>query len=457
MLDLDPIILSRVQFAYTLSFHILFPSLTIGLSIYLVIWEVLWLRTRKVVYLELCRFWSKIFALGFSLGVVSGIVLSYEFGTNFGRFSEAVGNVLGPLMSYEVLTAFFLEAGFLGIMLFGWKKVSEKTHLVATIIVALGATLSAFWILSANSWMQTPAGYRIENKIFFVTNWWQVIFNPSFPYRLFHMIFASYLAVTFLLAGVAARHLYKKQNTESAKIVFSLTLALAIFLAPFQIFLGDLHGLNTFKYQPLKISALEGRWENEHGAPLTLFAFPNTLQEKNDFAINIPKLGSLILTHHWEGEIRGLKTVAKEDRPFVPLVFYSFRIMVGIGFLFAGIAFFSLYLRYKKRLYNNKFFLILCQLTAPFGFIAILAGWFTTEAGRQPWVVYGLLRTKDAASVLPMSLVATTLISFVILYLTLFSIFIFYFLMIIKKGPEKISYTNTPDRLTGWFEEKKQE
>lgn len=455
MLTFDPVLLSRIQFALTLSFHILFPSLTIGLSIYIVIWELAWLKTKNVVYLELCRFWSKIFALGFGLGVVSGIVLSYEFGTNFSRFSEMTGNVLGPLMSYEVLTAFFLEAGFLGIMLFGWKRVTPLLHATATLIVAIGATLSAFWILSANSWMQTPAGFAQKDGIFYVTNWWQVIFNPSFPYRFLHMVIASYLAVTFLLAGVSAYHLYINKYVESAKKTFSLTMAIAFFLAPLQLLLGDLHGLNTVQYQPLKVAAIEARWETERGAPLTLIGVPDMQLEKNRYAVDIPKLGSLILRHQMDGEIVGLKSVPKEDRPYVPVVFYAFRIMVGIGIIFIFFAFIGQYLRYKEVLFTQKQFLKYCQWISPLGFIAILAGWFTTEVGRQPWAVYGLLRTKDVASILKPEIILTSLSAFIILYLILISLFLFYFIRLIKNGPEQINFSDQSHRLTSWFEDKK--
>jgi cytochrome bd ubiquinol oxidase subunit I len=454
MLELDPILLSRIQFAFTLSFHILFPALTIGLSIYLAIWEMMWLKTRKPVYVMLCKFWSKIFALGFGLGIVSGIVLSYEFGTNFSRFSQITGNVLGPLMSYEVLTAFFLEAGFLGIMLFGWNRVSEKVHMIATITVAIGATFSAFWILSANSWMHTPSGYRLENGIFYVTNWWKVVFNPSFPYRFLHMIIASYLAVTILLAGIAAAYLYSQKHLDSAKAIFSLTLAVSLVLAPLQILLGDLHGLNTLKHQPIKVAAMEGHWETLRSAPLILFAVPDIKTEQNLYAISMPKLGSLILRHDLNGEVLGLKTVAKKDRPYVPVVFYSFRIMVAIGFIFLLTALTGLYLRLRHSLYDNKYFLIHCLAISPLGFIAILAGWFTTEVGRQPWIVYGLLRTQDAVSLIDKSSLILSLSGFILLYSSLLAVFLFYFIRLIKKGPEAVTTQDKPDKFSPWLEEK---
>lgn len=449
----DPIILSRIQFAFTLSFHILFPTLTIGLALYLLGWEIAWLRTRNEIYYYLARFFGKIFALAFGMGVVSGIVLSYEFGTNFSKFSELAGNVVGPLMSYEVLSAFFLEAGFLGIMLFGWNRVSSRIHLFATLMVTIGTLLSAFWILSANSWMQTPAGYRLENGVFYVDNWLHVIFNPSFPYRFSHMVVASFLTTSFFLAGCAAWYLLKRRYQAAAKSVFSTTMAAVLILAPLQLLLGDLHGLNTLHYQPIKISAMEGRWETMQSAPLTLFALPSMKHETNDYAIDIPKLGSLILTHHINGEVIGLKTVDRQDRPYVPILFYAFRIMVGIGLLFIFTAFFGQYLRWRKKLYEKKWFLKWCTYIAPLGFVAVIAGWFTTETGRQPWVVYGLLRTKDAASILPASSVLTSLSAFVLLYGTLLTTFIFYLTYLLRKGPQPISLTHeAPDNLTAWIE-----
>lgn len=451
---LDPIILSRIQFAFTLSFHILFPTLTIGLAMYLVIWEVAWLRTRKEIYYQLCRFWTKVFALAFGMGVVSGIVLSYEFGTNFSKFSEVAGNILGPLMSYEVLTAFFLEAGFLGIMLFGWKRVSPAVHMFSTAMVALGTLISAFWILSANSWMQTPAGFNLVDGIFSTQNWWQAIFNPSFPYRLMHMIVASFLSASFLIAGFAAWYLLKQRHIELASKTFSLTMAAVLILAPLQLLLGDLHGLNTLKYQPLKISAIEGRWDTASRVPLTLFAIPDNKTEQNRYAVDVPLMGSLILTHSLDGEIKGLKTVSPADRPYVPIVFFSFRIMVGIGLIFIFTAFLGQYLRMRGKLLQSPRFWRWCTLIAPLGFVAVITGWFTTETGRQPWIIYGLLRTVDAASILPASSVLISLTAFFILYLTLLGTFIFYLLGLIKKGPETISVSNRPDRLTAWLEEK---
>ncbi len=440
---MDAVILSRIQFAFTLSFHILFPAITMGLAMFLVFWETLWLKTKQIEYYHLCRFWTKIFALAFGMGVVSGIVLSYEFGTNFSKFSETTGNILGPLLSYEVLTAFFLEAGFLGIMLFGWNRVPKLVHYLSTWLVFIGTLISAFWILSANSWMHTPTGYTIdENQIFHVKSWLEIIFNPSFPYRYFHMVFAGFLSSTFLVAGISAYYLRKKRFQSFAAKAFSMMMWFALILAPIQLVVGDLHGLNTLKHQPLKIAALEGRWETEKGAPLTLFAIPDPKQEKNNYAIEIPKLGSLILGHSFDAEIIGLKSVPPSERPYMPISFYSFRLMVGIGLLFIFIGLVGLYLRIRKKLYETNWFLTLCILASPLGFVAVIAGWFVTETGRQPWIVYGLVKTKDMVSPISAHDVLITLISFVVIYLVLLVSFIFYLLHEVKKGP---SLTKDPN------------
>lgn len=447
------IMLSRIQFALTLGFHILFPAFTIGLAGYLAIWEIKWLATGKSAYYQLCRFWVKIFALAFGIGVVSGIVLSYEFGTNFSKFSEATGNVLGPLMGYEVLTAFFLEAGFLGIMLFGWNRVSKKVHLFSTLMVTLGAMISAFWIIAANSWMQTPAGYRLENGVFYAANWIDIIFNPSFPYRFLHMVAASYLTTSFVIAGISAWYLLKDWQVETARASFSLAMGMAIVLAPLQIFIGDMHGLNTLKYQPVKIAAIEGRWESGRGVPLALFALPDVKNEVNHFAVEVPHLGSLILTHEWNGEVKGLKSVSREDRPYVPIPFLTFRLMVGIGFWLLLLAGLGQFLRMRVMLYKASWFHRLCLYSSPLGFVAIVAGWFTTETGRQPWVVYGTMRTADAASALRPHEVMVTVVGFMILYIFLLSAFIHYMIGLIKQGHETVIPASgaTTDHVTSWM------
>ena len=435
-MELDAVFLSRIQFAFTVGFHILFPTLTIGLAAYLAYVEWRWLRTRDEVYLAQYRFWLRIFALSFGMGVVSGIVLSYEFGTNFSRFSAATGDILGPLLSYEVLTAFFLEAGFLGIMLFGWNRVGPRLHFTATLMVAIGTSLSAFWILSANSWMQTPTGFEIVDGRFLPTDWWAIVFNPSFPYRLAHMLLASYLTTSFVIAGVCAWYLLKRRHLDFARRGLSVALWAATVLAPLQIVAGDLHGLNVQEHQPMKVAAMEGLWQTRKGAPLVLFAVPDPSAETNRFAIEIPKGASLILKHDPDGEVLGLNEVAPADRPNVPVVFFSFRVMVGLGFLFLFVAAWSLWLRWHGGFDDRQWFLRLCVGCIPLGFIATLAGWFVAEVGRQPWVVYGLMRTADAVSPIAASQVMTSLILFVAVYGILFAAYLYYLGRLVAKGPE---------------------
>jgi cytochrome bd ubiquinol oxidase subunit I len=438
-MDLDPIMLSRIQFAFAISFHILFPAFTIGLAAWLVVLESLWRTTGRDVYLRLSVMWTKIFAVSFGMGVVSGIVMSFQFGTNWSRFSDITGNVLGPLINYEVLTAFFLEATFLGIMLFGRNRVPPALHLFATAAVAIGTLISAFWILSANSWMHTPAGAELRDGIFYVTSWWEVVFNPSFPYRFAHMVTAAFLTTAFVVAGVSAWWLLQQRHVHHGRMGLTMALGLITVLAPTQILLGDLHGLNTLEHQPAKVAAMEGHWERQTGAPLILFAWPDQEAERNRFQLGIPKLGSLILTHSLEGEVHGLKDWAPEDRPYVPIVFWSFRIMVGIGLLMLFVAAASVILRLTGRLYVTPWFLRLCVACLPIGFIAILAGWFTTEVGRQPWVVYGLLRTVDAASpAVTAGAVVTSLTALVVVYALIFPAGVVYTTRLVRRGPEPV-------------------
>ncbi len=450
---LDPILLSRIQFAFTVSFHIIFPTLTIGLGLFIVFWEALWLKTRKKLYYQLCKFWITKYALSIGMGIVSGIVLSYEFGTNFSKFIIFSGNIVGPIISYEVLTAFFLEAGFMGIMFFGWKRVSPAMHFTATCLVVFGTILSAFWILAANSWMHTPQGFEEKNNILYAVNWLEIALNPSFPYRFIHMLNASFLSASFVVAATMGWYLARDSHDNFAKVAFKHAIYAIILLAPLQIFLGDLHGLNTEKHQPMKIAAMEGRWETMNGAPLILFAIPNQDQESNSYEIAIPKLASLILTHELDGEVKGLKEVVKEDRPPVGFVFYSFRVMVGIGFLFLFTAITAIYLIYKKQLFKNIYFFRWLYFMAPLGFVATLAGWYTTEVGRQPWVIHGLMRTKDAASDLPPESVLFTLILFIIVYSTLFVSYLIYYFKSVKKGPMEVSEKDM-HQLTAWLEGK---
>ncbi len=395
-MELDALSLARLQFAFTVSFHIFFPAFTIGLASYLAVLEGLWLYTGRNVFLALFNYWKKIFAVTFGMGVVSGIVMSYQFGTNWSVFSDKAGPILGPLMGYEVLTAFFLEAGFLGVMLFGMERVGKKLHFFATLMVAAGTLMSAFWILAANSWMHTPAGYAVNAAGQFVaTDWWAVIFNPSFPYRLVHMVLAAYLTTAFVVGAVGAFHLLSDRANEGARVMFSMAMWMAAIVAPIQAVAGDQHGLNTLKYQPVKIAAIEGHWESGPDQPLILFGWPDMAAETTRFAIEIPKLGSLILTHDWNGTVKGLKAWPRNERPNSTLIFWTFRIMVGIGTLMIALGLWSLWLRWRRRLFESEMLLRAAVLMGPSGFVAVLAGWITTESGRQPYTVYGLLRTAE--------------------------------------------------------------
>jgi cytochrome d ubiquinol oxidase subunit I len=435
-IDPDTLLLSRIQFGFTLAFHILFPVLTIGLAWFLATVEALWLKTQNPVYVQLYRFWVKVFALGFAMGVVSGVVMSYQFGTNFSRFSEIAGPVLGPLLSYEVLTAFFLEAGFIGVMLFGWNKVGPRLHFAATVLVALGTINSTFWILAANSWMHTPAGAALVDGRFVVTDWWAVVFNPSFGYRLPHMVIAAFLSTSFVVAGVSAWHLLRGDRGPVARRGLSLGLLLATFLAPIQIFVGDQHGLEVKEYQPMKVAAMEGLWHTTKGAPLLLFAVPDQKAESNRYEIPVPNGASLILTHSLDGEVKGLTEVPPADRPPVLPVFFAFRIMVGLGFIMLGIVVWSLWARWRGRLYDARWLLRTCVAAIPAGFIATVAGWVTAEVGRQPFTVQGLLRTADSVSPVSASAVFTSLVVFVVVYGFLFAAFLYYTARVIAAGPD---------------------
>jgi len=373
-MDFDPVLLARIRFAFTVSFHIIFPAFTIGLASYLAMLEFLWLRTNKPVYKNLYKFWIKVFAVSFGMGVVSGIVLSYQFGTNWSGFSHMIGNVLGPLLAYEVLTAFFLEASFLGIMLFGWERVGDRLHFASTCIVAGGTLVSAFWILSANSWMHSPAGYEVRDGLYYAQDWLKIIFNPSFPYRFAHMVAGAYLTSAFVVIGVGAWYLLNKRFEEPAKVMVSMGLWFVLIFAPAQLFIGDLHGLNVRDVQPAKLAAMEGHWETGENVPLLLFAWPDEAAEENHFEIGIPNGASLIITHEMDGEITGLKDFAPEDRPPVAIVFWSFRIMVALGMLMIFIALAGLLLRMRGRVYDTPWFLKLAYLSVPSGFIAVLAG-----------------------------------------------------------------------------------
>ncbi|SMH62599.1 cytochrome ubiquinol oxidase subunit I [Azospirillum agricola] len=435
-MDLDPLMLSRIQFAFTISFHILFPSFTVGLACWIALLEALWVGTGKWIYRSLSEFWTKIFALSFGLGVVSGIVMSYQFGTNWSRWSDTVGNVLGPLIQYEVVTAFFLEAAFLGILLFGRDRVPRGIHLMAACLVALGTVLSSFWILSANSWMHTPAGFEIRDGRYFVTDWWRVVFNPSFPYRLAHMLTAMFLTTSFVVAGISAWYLLKHKHHEHARLGLGMALGMVTLLAPLQIVIGDLHGLNTLEHQPAKIAAMEGSWEGGPRAPLILFAIPDPATESNRWEVGIDGLSSLILTHDLNGSVPGLKQFPPDERPDPRLIFWTFRLMVGIGLLMLTVAVIHLVLRLRGRLYSTPWFHRILVGCMPVGFVAILAGWFTTEVGRQPWVVYGHLRTADAVTpALTGEAALASLLTFVVAYTIIYGAGTFYLIRLLGIGP----------------------
>jgi cytochrome bd ubiquinol oxidase subunit I len=437
MESFDALLLARIQFAFTISAHIIFPAFSIGLASYLAVLNGLWLLTGRGVFLNLFDYWKKIFAVAFGMGVVSGVVMTYQFGTNWSVFSDRTGPVLGPLMAYEVLAAFFLEAGFLGIMLFGRERVGRGLHFFATLMVALGTLLSAFWILSANSWMHTPAGYAVNDAgQFIVTDWWAVVFNPSFPYRLVHMVLAAYLTTAFVVGAVGAFHLLRDQQRPAARIMFSMAMWMAAVVAPLQILAGDLHGLNTLKHQPAKIAAMEGHFDTAAGAPLILFGVPNADEERTDYAISIPKLGSLILTHDPNGVVRGLKEWPKHERPPVGIVFWSFRLMMGIGFAMLGIGAWSLWLRYRRRLYDSPWVHRAAIVMGPSGFAALLAGWFTTEVGRQPYTVYGLMTTAESVSAIDAAAVGASLAAFVVVYFAIFGAGTFYIVRLMRRPPE---------------------
>ena len=435
-MDIDVLTLARLQFAFTVSFHIIFPAISIGLASYLAVLEGLWLCTGRVVFLDLFNYWKKIFAVAFGMGVVSGIVMSYQFGTNWSVFSDKAGPVIGPLMGYEVLTAFFLEAGFLGVMLFGLSRVGPRLHFLATLMVALGTFISAFWILSVNSWMQTPAGYAFNDVGQFVpADWVAIIFNPSFPYRLVHMLLAAYLSTAFIVGGTGALHLLRDSTLPASRIMFSMAMWMAALVAPLQIVAGDFHGLNTLEHQPAKVAAMEGHFETHAGAPLILFGWPDMEQEQTRYAVAIPRLGSLILTHDLNGTVRGLKEWPREDRPNATIVFWSFRVMVGAGLAMLAVGIWSLALRVRKRLYDQPWLLRTSVALSPIGIVAVIAGWITTEVGRQPYTVYGLLRTAESASSIDAAAVGASLAAFAIVYFAVFGAGAFYMLRLMGKEP----------------------
>ncbi len=432
-------LLARFQFAFTISFHIIFPAFSIGLASYLAVLNALWLKTGDENYLHLFNYWKKIFALAFGMGVVSGIVMSYQFGTNWSVFSDRTGPVLGPLMAYEVLSAFFLEAGFLGIMLFGRERVGNGLHMFATAMVAFGTLISATWILSVNSWMQTPAGYAFNDAGQFIPDdWWAIVFNPSFPYRLVHMVLAAYLTTAFVVAGVAGWHLLKDRTNPSVRRMFSMAMWMAAIVTPIQIFAGDLHGLNTLEHQPVKVMAMEGHYDSHpEGAPLILFGIPNEEEKRIDYAIEIPKLSSLILKHDLNAPLDGLDTIPDDEEPPVAIVFWSFRIMLAIGFAMLGIGIWSLWQRWRKRLYDDAWLSRASVFMGPMGFVAVLAGWITTEVGRQPFTVYGLMRTSESLAPIDAPAVGASLLAFIIVYFFVFGAGTVYILRLMAQPPKQ--------------------
>ncbi len=455
MFGLQALELARFQFGFTLAFHIIFPAFSIGLASYLAVLNGLHLLTGRERYLIVFHYWKKIFAVAFGMGVVSGIVMSYQFGTNWSVFSDRTGPILGPLMAYEVLSAFFLEAGFLGVMLFGREKVGPRLHFFATLMVAVGTFFSAFWILSANSWMQTPAGYAINDKGQFVPqDWLAIIFNPSFPYRLTHMVLAAYLTTALVVGATGAYHLLRNRDNRAARLMLSMAMWMLVIVAPIQIAAGDAHGLNTLEHQPAKIAAMEGHYDTSTGqTPLILFGIPDDKDMTVHYPVEIPHLGSLILTHTWNGGLKGLKDFPPDARPKAGVVFWSFRFMVALGMAMLGLGLWGALARWRGRLYDSPWLHRAAVAMGPAGFIAVVAGWITTEVGRQPFTVYGLLHTADSASPIQSTAVAASLVAFVLVYFTLFGAGTFYILRLLKAPPSALSdpdaETKMPSRSAG--------
>jgi cytochrome d ubiquinol oxidase subunit I len=435
-MELDPVLLSRFQFAWVIAWHILLPAFTVGASAFIATLEGLGLVTGRDVYVRISTFWIKIFSIAFGMGVVTGVVMPFQIGTNWSGYADATANVLSPLFAYEGLMAFFLEAAFLGVLLFGRKLVPAWAYFVSALMVAVGTLFSSFWILAANSWMQTPAGYEIVNGQFFPTDWFEVIFSPSFPYRLSHVVVGFFATTGFVVLGVGAYLVRRDRSSEEARTMLSMALWLVTVFVPLQMVLGDQHGLNTREHQPAKLAAIEARWDTERRVPLTLFAIPSDTAESNYFAIDVPWLGSLILTHELDGEVKGLKDFPTDQRPPVAIPFFAFRIMVGCAILMLGLVLLGGWLRWRGRLYDSPLFLRLAQYAAPIGFVAVIAGWCVTEVGRQPWTVYGLLRTAESVSPSLMSHdVAISLAGYMLVYLLIYPSGLLLMLRVVRKGP----------------------
>ena len=433
-MDFDPVLLARLQFAFTIAFHIIFPSFTIGLSAYIATLHSMAWYTGRERYRTIALFWTRIFAVSFGMGVVSGVVLSYQLGTNWSRFSAATGNIIGPLAGYEVLSAFFLEASFLAILLFGGRRVPRWLHVLSAVVVAIGTAMSAFWILSANSWMHTPAGHEMRDGVAYPLDWWKVIFNPSFPYRLAHMLNASYLTAGFVVLAVAARYLLGSHHEAEARVMLRMAIGLLLVLAPLQILLGDLHGLNTLTHQPTKIAAMEAHWDGSKPGDFHIFAWPDEKAEKNLFALSIPRGSSLVLTHDPNGLFPGLKDVPPADRPPVIPVFFAFRIMIAIGFFMAASVLVGGFLWWRGTLFTARWYLRIMAQTWWMGFVAVIAGWVVTESGRQPWIVQGIMRTADATSPVIGSAIAVTFALFIVVYAIVFSAGIYFINRLIARG-----------------------
>ena len=435
-MGLDPVSLSRIQFAWVVGWHILLPAFTIGLASFIAMLECLHAVTGRAVFLRLSQFWLKIFAISFGMGVVTGIVMPFQFGTNWSRYSDAAANVISPLLAYEGLTAFFLEAAFLGVLLFGRKLVPPAMHCLAAILVAGGTLFSAFWILATNSWMQTPAGYQIIDGRFFPQSWTEVIFSPSFPYRLAHTVCGFYVTTAFVVLGVGAYTLRSSERGPEGRTMLRMALWFLVIFLPLQMVLGDQHGLNTERYQPAKLAAIEGLWDTGEGVPASLIGWPDMQAERNRYEIALPHLGSLYLTHSWDGKVVGLKDFPPDQRPPVPVVYFAFRIMVGIALVMALVVIAGLVLLRKRVVDSTAWYLRLCQFTAPLGFFAVIAGWTTTEVGRQPWTIYGLLRTADSVTPALTGVdVLLSLLLYVLVYLIIFPTGVVMMLRIVRGGP----------------------
>ncbi|MBK1734217.1 cytochrome ubiquinol oxidase subunit I [Halorhodospira abdelmalekii] len=443
---LDPLLLSRLQFAFVVSFHAIFPVFTIGLAAYIAVLEGLWYRSNDDRYRQLAEHWTRIFAVVFGMGVVSGVVMSFQFGTNWSNFAYATANFIGPILSYEVLTAFFLEAVFLGILLFGRDRVPRGTHLFAACMVAIGTFISSFWILSANSWMQTPAGFEWRDGIVYVTSWSEAIFNPSLWYRFAHVAVASLLTGGFVVAGVSAYYLLRKRAVEVHRKALSMAMWMILCAAPAQALVGDMHGLHTFEKQPIKVAAMEGNWHTRTGAPLYLIAWPDAEAEAHRFSIGIPNAASFILTHDWHGEVPGLTEVPAAERPPVGPVFWSFRVMLAIGFVMIAVALWGAWLRWRGRLYESRALHRVLQWMIPAPFVAVLAGWFVTEIGRSPWLVYGQMSLSEGVTPsLTGAMALATLIGYIVVYGIIFWAGIYYLSRIVIKGPEGYAQPRPPE------------